>query len=65
MKWFKSEQFTKKNPIMGPGDSCLFCDTCLQYQFTDWKYTILYYTIWEVGLRNLSRILKVLDEYCV
>ena len=32
-----------ENPIMGPADSCLFCDTCLQYQFTDWKYTILYY----------------------
>ena len=53
MKWFKSEQFTKKNPIMGPGDSCLFCDTCLQYQFTDWKYTILYYTILYVGTLHI------------
>ena len=51
MKWFKSEQFTKKNPIMGPGDSCLFCDTCLQYQFTDWKYTILY-TIMSISKQN-------------
>ena len=59
MKWFKSEQFTKKNPIMGPGDSCLFCDTCLQYQFTDWKYTILYYTINEIVPMYQSDMFKV------
>ena len=37
---------------MGPGDSRLFWDTCLQYLFTDWKYTILYYIKNEKCLKN-------------
>ena len=40
MKWGKAYN---ENPTLGPGDKSKLCDTCLQYYFTDWKCTILYY----------------------